>query len=237
MVLTLHQTFLCFHTHWNKGLLKTIWEKKRMLVYRQRTLENNVGKRENSPLSHSVSTFSQTRWPSFEPHLIWFVVCKCFQFWQIQNFVIWLLGVKDPWDILWLIYIPSPSKSSLAIIRYIATMFSYLFNSLPNNKIFDLSKFKAFADDKIILTQKLKFLMGRVENIVGKGENAAYQHFLLFPQCFQKLSFLEVLKVGIVWWRVNMSHSSGIGTELSWTGYGHAFLIIEPRNPLYLWTS
>ena len=22
------------------------------------------------------------------------------------------------------------------------------------------------------------------ENVVGKGENAAYQHFLLFPQCF-----------------------------------------------------
>ena len=25
-----------------------------------------------------------------------------------------------------------------------------------------------------------------VENIVGKGENAGYQHFLFFPQCFQK---------------------------------------------------
>ena len=25
-----------------------------------------------------------------------------------------------------------------------------------------------------------------VENIVEKGENAGYQHFLLFPQCFQK---------------------------------------------------
>ena len=31
----------------------------------------------------------------------------------------------------------------------------------------------------------------RVENIVGKGENAnaGYQHFLLFPQCFEKASF------------------------------------------------
>ena len=26
----------------------------------------------------------------------------------------------------------------------------------------------------------------RVENIVGKGENAGSQHFLLFPQCSQK---------------------------------------------------
>ena len=27
----------------------------------------------------------------------------------------------------------------------------------------------------------------KVESIVGKGEDAAYQHFLLFLQCFQKL--------------------------------------------------
>ena len=27
-----------------------------------------------------------------------------------------------------------------------------------------------------------------VENIVGKGEIARYKQFLLFPQCFQKLS-------------------------------------------------
>ena len=31
------------------------------------------------------------------------------------------------------------------------------------------------------VTQKLKFNLGRAENIVGKGENAGYQHFLLFP--------------------------------------------------------
>ena len=71
--------------------------------------------------------------------------------------------------------------------------------SLPNDKILDLTKFKAFADDKIILTQKLKFMLRRVENIVGKGENAGHQQFLLFPQCFQNLSFPEVLKVWIVW--------------------------------------
>ena len=38
--------------------------------------------------------------------------------------------------------------------------------------------------------------MARVGNIVGKGENAVYQHFLLFPQCFQKASVLESLKNG-----------------------------------------
>ena len=59
-------------------------------------------------------------------------------------------------------------------------------NSLPNNKILNLSKLKAFADNKINVTEKLKLLLEMVENIMKKGENAGYQHFLLFPQCFQK---------------------------------------------------
>ena len=33
-----------------------------------------------------------------------------------------------------------------------------------------------------------------VENIVEKGENAGYQHFLLFPQCFQKLFLSGLLR-------------------------------------------
>ena len=41
-----------------------------------------------------------------------------------------------------------------------------------------------------------------VKNIVGKGENAGYQHFLLFPPCFQRASFPGSLKVGIEWLRV-----------------------------------
>ena len=32
----------------------------------------------------------------------------------------------------------------------------------------------------------MKFLMETIENIEGKGENAGYQHFHLFPQCFRK---------------------------------------------------
>ena len=34
----------------------------------------------------------------------------------------------------------------------------------------------------------------RVENIVGKGEIARNEQFLLFPQCFQKLSILDASK-------------------------------------------
>ena len=45
----------------------------------------------------------------------------------------------------------------------------------------------------------MTFVLDRVENIVGKEENAGYLHFLLFPQCFQKGLYSGSLKVGIVW--------------------------------------
>ena len=60
----------------------------------------------------------------------------------------------------------------------------------------DLSKLKAFSEDKRNLTKKMEFASVRIENIVGKEENAGYQHFLLFPQCFQKAPFSGSLKVG-----------------------------------------
>ena len=63
------------------------------------------------------------------------------------------------------------------------------FNPLPEDKISDWSKLKAFADDKLNFTQNIKVVFHKIENIVGKEENAGYQHFLLFPQCFQKAFF------------------------------------------------
>ena len=67
-----------------------------------------------------------------------------------------------------------------------------MINSLLNDKISDWSKLKAFAENKINVTETLKFVLGKIENIVGKGEN-------LFPQCFQHVSFSGLLKVEIVW--------------------------------------
>ena len=61
------------------------------------------------------------------------------------------------------------------------------FDSIPNDKILDLSKLKAFAEEKINVTKEMKFVLGRKENIAGKGKNAGYQHFLFFPQCFKIL--------------------------------------------------
>ena len=47
-----------------------------------------------------------------------------------------------------------------------------LFNSSPNNKILDWSKLKAFADNKMNVTEKLKFVLGSI--------------FLLFPHVFKR---------------------------------------------------
>ena len=60
------------------------------------------------------------------------------------------------------------------------------------------NKFKVFAEGRIDVIHVLKFVLGRVENIVGKGENAGYQHFLRFLECLQTLSFSRLLEVGIV---------------------------------------
>ena len=47
------------------------------------------------------------------------------------------------------------------------------------------------------MIKKPAVVLGRVEKIVGKEENAGYQHFLLFPKCFQKASLSRSLKCGL----------------------------------------
>ena len=82
-------------------------------------------------------------------------------------------------------------------------------NSLPNNNILALTKLKAFADDNFSIAQMVQLLFDRerrskkhsgkrsiLGSILGKGENAGCQHFLLFPECFHKTSFLGLLEVG-----------------------------------------
>ena len=55
-----------------------------------------------------------------------------------------------------------------------------------------MTKMKAFADDKLNLTKMTYSLCDRVENTMGKEENAGNQ------QCFPKPSSLGSLKVGIM---------------------------------------
>ena len=74
--------------------------------------------------------------------------------------------------------------------------FIKILHHLQNDKI---------LDNKIIVNQKLKFDIGRVENIVGKGDIAGYQHCLLFPRSFLKAFCAWVVKSGdFLWKRVDV---------------------------------
>ena len=67
-------------------------------------------------------------------------------------------------------------------------------NPLPDDKILGLPKFKALADDKSNVTQNIKVVFHRIENIMGKGENAGYQHLPFFSTMFSKGFFLQCFK-------------------------------------------
>ena len=84
-------------------------------------------------------------------------------------------------------------------------------------KILDITKLKGFADDKLSVTKMTISFFDRVENTVRKGENAGYQHFLLFRQRFPKPSSLGLLKVGNVWYRVNASAKASTTLTISAT--------------------
>ena len=85
-------------------------------------------------------------------------------------------------------------------------------------RILTLSKLEVpvFADDNFNITQTIKFSFYRVENIVGKGENAGYQHFLHFPQCFHKIFSTGVSKVML---SGRISRNIGENIFQSYTGH------------------
>ena len=65
---------------------------------------------------------------------------------------------------------------------------------------------KEFADDNFKFDEIRRKLSKQVENTVGKGEIARYEHneqFLLFPKCFQKACFPGASKGVIMWEWVN----------------------------------
>ena len=69
---------------------------------------------------------------------------------------------------------------------------AFSLTTLPNDKILDWSILKAYADDKINVAEKWKTWAGKSRKLCGKEkENAGYQHFHLFPQCFQKDFFSQ----------------------------------------------
>ena len=65
-----------------------------------------------------------------------------------------------------------------------------MFSSLPNDKLIDWSKFKAFSFDNLSVVAKVKIVFDRVENIVRKTllvENTDNQHFSFSNNVFKQL--------------------------------------------------
>ena len=100
------------------------------------------------------------------------------------------------------------SNSQFVVCRY------FQFNSLPNDTFLDQIQ-KHFADDSSNVAEMVIFVFDRDENIVEKGENAGYQHFLLFPQSFQKASSPE--KSGLCSKELNLQ---SVICPLQSVGYG-----------------
>ena len=81
---------------------------------------------------------------------------------------------------LWKTIVTSYTARQWSMSAVVLNNFSYTqIKSLPEDKIIGLPKLKAFADDKLNVTQNVKISFHRIERIVGKEEkeNACYQHF------------------------------------------------------------
>ena len=61
---------------------------------------------------------------------------------------------------------------------------AFLLNSLPNDKILDVMKLKAFADDKIDVAQMMISVLDRLQNIFSVS--TIFYSFFLFQSLFQK---------------------------------------------------
>ena len=77
--------------------------------------------------------------------------------------------------------------------KYTYTRF-FLLNPLPHKPILGSYNSAVNKDMMSKIWKNGVQLPYWVENILGKGEIARYKQFLLFPQCFQKLSVVDVSK-------------------------------------------
>ena len=67
---------------------------------------------------------------------------------------------------------------------------------------------KVFADDKLSITHNIKSVFHKVEHIVGKEENASYQHSVPFPKMFSHSFFpFGASKLVITLYGVNSDHN------------------------------
>ena len=71
-------------------------------------------------------------------------------------------------------------------------------NYLPNDKIVEVTKLKSFSDYKLNVAKMMISLFDKVQNTVGKKDNAGDQHFFLFPHTvFQSFLLQSRSKSGL----------------------------------------
>ena len=68
------------------------------------------------------------------------------------------------------------------------------FNLLPNNKLLDMSKFKAFADDLLNVAKITISLCDKSRKHFGKKRKYWLPAFSSFPTVFSKTFFFRVVK-------------------------------------------
>ena len=134
---------------------------------------------------------------------------------NIQSWVIYQsfkLDFSVPWP--WINKMKTLERGILRTVILCLTLYQ-------NDNFLDLTKFKAFADDKWNVAKIIIYVFDRVQNIVGKGENAGY------PQSFQKASFSGLWKVGIVWKELNVESVENIKGKGENASYYHSHGIFK----------
>ena len=100
-----------------------------------------------------------------------------------------------------MIYIDSLCSEATRYLDKQATFIYYtvckkqLFNSLPNDKILDLTKLKVFADNKINVAQMMISVTDRVENIVEQERQIVTKYAPLTPSYNHPRNFIAIASI------------------------------------------
>ena len=108
-----------------------------------------------------------------------------------------------------------PCSLIFIVYNFKLLFFPVALKPLPNDKVLDVNRLKAFAYDKLIIPKVTTSLFDRVENTLGKGENPGYQHFLLFPHVcvFQAFFFRVVQSQDCVVKKLKRINAHQVGTK------------------------
>ena len=85
------------------------------------------------------------------------------------------------------------STNSIFLSIVLIVIYNVL-NPLPNDKISDATKLKAFGDDKLDIAKVKISLFDRVEKHCGKERKCWLPTFSPFPTVFSKAFFFRVVK-------------------------------------------